>query len=102
MNLRISLSIAITLIALIGGNPATADDTALTRIAFGSCVRQDLPQPIWDTAIASDPELFVFLGDNIYADTEDMDLMRAKYQMLGDHPGYQKLKATSCCSNGSR
>lgn len=94
MNLRISLTVAISLIASAGGEPAAAGDTTLTRIAFGSCVRQDLPQPIWDTVVGSDPELFLFLGDNIYADTEDMDRMRAKYQMLGDQQGYQKLKAT--------
>lgn len=93
MNLRTSLLIVITLVALTGGTLAKADDATISRIAFGSCVRQDLPQPIWDAVVASDPELFLFLGDNIYADTEDTDLMRAKYRMLGDQPGFQKLKA---------
>src|SRR5436853_7460343 len=72
---------------------ALAGDRPLSRIAFGSCVHQDKPQPIWDAVIATDPELFVFLGDNIYADTKDMDVMRAKYQQLADQPGFKKLKA---------
>jgi alkaline phosphatase D len=37
------------------------------------------------------PELFLFIGDNIYADTEDMELMRAKYAMLPAAPGYRPL-----------
>lgn len=34
------------------------------------------------------------LGDNVYADTEDMDVLRAKYQLLAEQPGFQKLKQT--------
>ncbi len=66
----------------------------LQRIAFGSCAEQFKSQPIWDAVIARQPELFLFLGDNIYADTEDMAVMKAKYAQLGAQPGYQKLLAT--------
>jgi alkaline phosphatase D len=71
-----------------------ADPPAVSRIAFGSCARQDKEQPIWDAVVGTRPEHFVFLGDNVYADTEDMDIMRAKYALLGKQPGYVKLKAT--------
>jgi alkaline phosphatase D len=64
---------------------------SLQRIAFGSCAEQYKPQPVWDAVVAEDPDLFLFLGDNIYADTEDMELMQAKYAELGAQPGYQKL-----------
>lgn len=93
MNPAILFSVVTVLIPMISGRLSQAEDTPVSRIAFGSCVRQDLPQPIWETIAAADPQLFLFLGDNIYADTEDMDLMRAKYRMLGDQPGYQQLKA---------
>lgn len=66
----------------------------LHRIAFGSCDTQDHPQLIWDDVVAVKPDLFLFLGDNIYADTEDMALMKAKYGILGAAPGYQKLLKT--------
>jgi alkaline phosphatase D len=95
MNLPITLSTAVVLITLTCGPACNADDAPLSRIAFGSCVRQDLPQPIWDCIAENGPELFIFLGDNIYGDTEDMDLLRAKYQMLADQPGFQKLKSKS-------
>ncbi|MDX1966362.1 MAG: alkaline phosphatase D family protein [Planctomycetaceae bacterium] len=71
-----------------------SDDAVISRIAFGACARQDQPQPIWEAVVASEPQVFVWLGDNIYGDTEDMDVLRAKYQLLSQQPGYQKLKAT--------
>jgi alkaline phosphatase D len=59
--------------------PVRGDDKlVLTRIAFGSCARQDKPQPIWDAVIATKPDLFLLLGDNIYGDTQDMALLKKK------------------------
>ena len=72
--------------------PASAADKPLSRISFGSCAKQSQPQPIWDAIVETDPELFLMIGDNIYADTEDMDLLWKKYQLLGAQPGFQKLR----------
>ena len=66
----------------------------LERIAFGSCAKQDKPQPIWDAVIETRPQIFLFLGDNIYGDTDDMLLFKQKWEMLGAQPGYQRLLAT--------
>ncbi len=66
-------------------------DTAITRIAFGSCCHETKEQPIWDRVNAWDPELFIFLGDNIYGDTEDMDVLRGKYAKLAAKPGFREL-----------
>lgn len=71
-----------------------ADDTAVTRIAFGSCCQQSKPQPIWQAIVESKPELFLFIGDNIYGDSDDMQVLAAKWQQLGSNSGYQQLKAT--------
>ena len=48
-------------------NTAAAEEP-LSRISFGSCAKQDKPQPIWDAVVAGRPELFIFLGDNIYGE----------------------------------
>ncbi|MBW7883118.1 MAG: alkaline phosphatase family protein [Caldilineaceae bacterium] len=64
-------------------------------IAFGSCANQSQPQPIWEAVLASRPDLFVFLGDNIYGDTVDPDVLRAKYLQLGQKEGYQRLRAST-------
>lgn len=63
------------------------------RIAFGSCSNQALPQPILLDVVERDPDVFVYLGDNIYGDTEDMGELRAKYEMLGSRPEFQALRA---------
>lgn len=63
-----------------------------TRIAFGSCAHQDKDQPVWDAVLRQNPDLFLFLGDNIYGDTRDMNLLRAKYDQLEAKPGFQKLR----------
>ncbi|MCH9691518.1 MAG: alkaline phosphatase D family protein [Gammaproteobacteria bacterium] len=52
---------------------------SLQTICFGSCCHQDQAQPIWSSILAQRPDLFIFLGDNIYGDTLDMNLMRQKY-----------------------
>ena len=76
--------------------PAVALDTTqtLTTIAFGSCNRQDEPQPLWDDILAQQPDLWIWLGDNIYGDTDNMRKMRGKYNQQLAQPGYQQLRAT--------
>jgi len=67
----------------------------LERILFGSCVLQSRPQPIFTTIAGLNPDLFIFLGDNIYADTSDMAVMRRKYDQLAASPSFQRL--LECC-----
>ena len=84
------LSFAWIFCSLASAEPSSPD--LIQRIAFGSCANQNLEQPVWDPVIAAKPDLFLFVGDNIYADTEDLELMKAKYAKLAAKPGYQKLK----------
>jgi alkaline phosphatase D len=74
--------------------PAITAQSPLQRIAFGSCATQARPQPIWNAVVAAKPELTLLLGDNIYGDTLDMDVMRAKYAKLAAMPGFQLLRKT--------
>ncbi|MFT5367398.1 MAG: alkaline phosphatase D [Candidatus Latescibacterota bacterium] len=62
------------------------------RIAFGSCARIDLPQPIWHTIVNWKPDAFVTLGDIVYADTEDMGLMKAMYAQMDTVASFQTLR----------
>ena len=71
--------------------PATAVCSEF-KVAFGSCGKQDHPLPIFHEVIKQNPDMFVFLGDNIYGDTDDMTVLRAKYDQLGAKPSYQALK----------
>ncbi|GAA4430319.1 hypothetical protein GCM10023188_16800 [Pontibacter saemangeumensis] len=71
--------------------PGTAPDSSRTRIAFGSCNSQLEPQPLWQSIVAAKPDLWVWLGDNIYADTREMAEMAKSYAQQLRHPGYRQL-----------
>ena len=64
-------------------------------IAFGSCNRQDAPQPLWKPIIADQPDLWIWMGDNIYGDSPVMDTLRAKYARQNANPDYQALKSST-------
>jgi len=47
---------------------------------------------VLDDIVAADPDLMLWIGDNIYADTIDMAEMRAHYDVLGANPRFQALE----------
>jgi alkaline phosphatase D len=63
------------------------------RIAFGSCAKQDRPQPVWSTIDQERPDVFLFIGDNVYADTQNPQLMEARYQQLAEIPEFKSFRA---------
>ena len=63
------------------------------RIAFGSCNRQNLPQPMWDHVAATEPDLWIWLGDNIYGDTDDMNVLKEKYDIQKNQEAYKKFRS---------
>lgn len=102
--------IIITVAALSFSTPATAQDSVpavklppapapavhplLSKIALGSCIAQDRPQPILRTVLAQQPELFIFLGDNIYGDSRNMAELEQKYATQAANPLFAELRAT--------
>jgi alkaline phosphatase D len=67
----------------------------LTRIAFGSCAHQDKDQPIWEAIVEAKPDLFIFLGDNVYIDSANPTVMREAYERLAAKPGFQRLRSST-------
>ncbi|MEM6723677.1 MAG: alkaline phosphatase D family protein [Bacteroidota bacterium] len=63
----------------------------LGTIAFGSCNHEYDQQPMWDFILQENPDLWIWLGDNIYGDSEDMSVLQAKYDQQLDNPDYQTL-----------
>jgi alkaline phosphatase D len=73
---------------------APPDGTATTfRVAFGSCPKfqDDRVQPIWQVISGFEPDLFFWIGDNIYGDTLDPDILREEYRRQRDVHGLQPL-----------
>lgn len=70
----------------------SAQAEPVSRIHFGSCIKQDRDIPVLKAVLDDRPQAFVFLGDNIYGDSQDMQVLSAKYDALGRNPEFQKLR----------
>ena len=90
---RAAIAAAESAAAPASSDPHPALGRTLARIGFGSCAEAGKPQPIWEPILARNCDLFVFLGDNIYANTRDATAMRAKYAELAKQPGFARLRA---------
>jgi len=77
-------------------HPSPLADGTLRRIAFGSCIDQTKPQPIWDTVLADRPDLFIFGGDNVYASDQPWSAVRLAqaYAQQDEVPGLVRLRET--------
>lgn len=72
----------------------------IERIAFGSCAKQWQHQTIWYAVLAAKPDLWLFLGDNIYGDTDgktawlvSKEQMSGEWNRLADKPEFQRARA---------
>jgi alkaline phosphatase D len=74
--------------------PKPIDTTvAPTIITFGSCNKLEKPQHMFSDIAANNPNLWIWLGDIIYADTSNMKVLAAEYKQLKTNPEYKKLRA---------
>ncbi len=64
----------------------------LETIAFGSCNNQEKTPDLWPSICKNKPNLWIWLGDNIYADTKDMKLMKRKYMRAKFNPRYKLIR----------
>lgn len=60
-------------------------------IAFGSCNNQVLKNNLWDDIEKNNPDVWIWGGDIIYSDTEDMAYMKKNYQTQKNNPDYKKF-----------
>lgn len=63
----------------------------LTRIGFGSCINTQ-SHPMLDRTLTLPFELFILLGDNIYADTTNPAVMAEKYRVRKASAFFQGLR----------
>jgi alkaline phosphatase D len=64
----------------------------VTRLAFGSCNAPEFAQPIWTAVADSDPDMWIWTGDIVYADTTDIRRTRSLYRMQEDYFRYRDLR----------
>ncbi|NJM93384.1 MAG: alkaline phosphatase family protein [Cytophagales bacterium] len=69
------------------------NDQVVSTIAFGSCNDQNRPQPMWKQILQQNPDLFVWLGDNVYPDSENLDDIMVAYRKQLSNPDYKTFKS---------
>jgi alkaline phosphatase D len=86
--------------ALAAPYPRLDPKAPLERIAFGSCLDEEKPAPRWATVLDQNPQVFMMLGDNVYADSvgsrdvgPDLNEMRRAYATLSAEPGFAHLRS---------
>lgn len=78
------------------GQPKATDP--ITTIAFASCAKPNQPEAIWQSVLATKPDLFLFIGDNVYVDVprkpKGIKDFERTYGQLAKEPGWKKLRAS--------
>ncbi len=73
-------------------------DSVLTRIAFGSCMEETLPVPALRGVLATQPDLFLAMGDNLYgddpADDPALPILTQAYRDLATNADFAALNRT--------
>ncbi len=62
------------------------------KIAFGSCNKHTIDNLLWDDISAAKPDIWIWGGDIVYADTDDMGKLRTVYNAQNEIQGYKNLK----------
>lgn len=64
----------------------------ISKISFGSCLEQWNPQKFWIPLQKEKPDVFIWLGDNIYFDSYIASEKKFYYNLLTEKKEYKDLK----------
>ncbi|NRA67580.1 MAG: alkaline phosphatase family protein [Pseudobacteriovorax sp.] len=78
--------------SLLGSIPSMTFDE-IDRIAFGSCNHQDKAQPLWNAIVRQNPQLWIWTGDVVYADTSDSSERQTIYKKQKTQSDYAAFRA---------
>lgn len=57
-------------------------------IAFGSCDNQKIKNELWPSIDKNHPSVWIWGGDNVYSDTEDMQFLKNNYEIQKQDADY--------------
>jgi alkaline phosphatase D len=60
-------------------------------IAFGSCDNQKIKNELWPAIDENHPSVWIWGGDNVYSDTEDMNFLKKNYEIQKQDSDYLKF-----------
>jgi alkaline phosphatase D len=89
--LNIVILIAISITFSTCGNKTIKRNDGQISIAFGSCDNQRLTNNLWTEVNKHKPAIWIWGGDNVYCDTENMDTLKACYDKKLNDPAYKQF-----------
>ncbi|MGZ9736218.1 alkaline phosphatase D family protein [Flavobacterium sp. GNP002] len=60
-------------------------------VAFGSCDDQKIKNELWPVIDENHPSVWIWGGDNVYSDTEDMQFLKKNYEIQKQDSDYLKF-----------
>ncbi len=60
-------------------------------IAFGSCNKHNVKNILWDDVLAANPDIWIWGGDIVYADSDDPQVIASMYNAQKAVPGYREV-----------
>ncbi len=93
--MRYSLSI-LSVVFLIGCKsaklPVEGPETkGQFTLAFGSCNKHNVKNILWDDVLAANPDIWIWGGDIVYADSDDPQVIAGMYNAQKAVPVYREL-----------
>ncbi|WP_010135409.1 alkaline phosphatase D family protein [Ochrovirga pacifica] len=90
---------AISLAACKSNNQAAPEQVATTTeenksdfiLTFGSCNKPSKTNVLWDDVLDLNPDIWIWAGDNIYGDSQDMSKIKADYELQHQQNGYEAV-----------
>ena len=65
---------------------------SIETFGFGACNDQDQEQPLWKLISKNSPQLFIMMGDNVYASAPESKPIYAQYLKLNKNQDYRELR----------
>ncbi|UOX33135.1 alkaline phosphatase family protein [Flavobacterium sediminilitoris] len=86
----LSLLFLVVPFSIYGQDETQSDFT----IAFGSCNKHSVENLLWDDVLNTKPDVWIWGGDIVYADTDNMIKLKKIYDAQNAVKTYQELKVT--------
>ncbi len=61
-------------------------------LSFGSCNNQSLTNTLWPEILRNHPDVWIWGGDIVYSDTDDMEIMKRSYDLQKNKKNYTDFR----------
>ena len=88
--IRVVIGLILSAVSQLDGH---AQSATVQRVAMAGCHRQDQPAPAMYRYVQAKPDLMIWMGDNVYADTsDDISHIEKCYGLLAGQPAFSQLQ----------